>query len=125
MKPNKKPDSKTIEHNKKIKDFFSHDEIIHLLMTIFGASDLMAHFVFDKAQEFIELPVDVKYGLIQHASVFRLLGSILRDEVKKDNLKMVHMPIGKDAWKTEEDFEKRFILLVKRFYEDLKEEGKL
>jgi hypothetical protein len=44
---------------------------------------------------------------------------------RSDDIEAGFLPVNEESWKSEEDFEKRFILLVKLFHKSLKAEGKL
>jgi hypothetical protein len=125
MKPTKKPDSDTISFSKQLKNHFADEQIASFVLTLLGMSDLAHRFIWEKAREFIELPIEVKYSTIQHAAFFRILSMAVQGELDKDKLDLKYMPVNKDAWESDEDFEKRFIFVVKHYYEGLKKEGKL
>lgn len=125
MKTEKIPD----EHSKKfaiqLKEHFSEEEIASFVLSILGMSDLAHIFIWEKVKDFIEIPIEVKYSTLQHASYYRLLSSVARGTLKEEGFEVSHMPVDEQAWQSKEDFEKRFIFVVKNFYDLLKKEGKL
>jgi hypothetical protein len=121
----KEPDAYAKSFSKQMKDLFSDEEMASFVLTLLGMSDIAHRFIWEKVKDFMELPVDVKYSLVQHASVYRTLSLVARDEYDKENKTVGFMPIGGASWKSDDDFEKRFIFVVKTFYEHLKEEGKI
>ena len=126
MKLNEDPDQYTIDFSAKMKKQFSDVEIASILLTLLGTSDLTSRFVWTKVQDFIDLPLEIKYAIVQHASIMDMMISIIRNEFKKkEGPKVNFMPVTEEGWKTQEDFEERFILIVKTFYKNLKEQGKL
>ena len=123
MKPTKEPDSSIIIFSKQLKKLFSDEQIASFVATLLGMSNIAHKFIWEKAQEFIELPIDVKYSTIKHAAFYRLLGLVIRDELSESEV--MYMPTDELAWQSDEDFEKRFIFVVKYYYEGLKKQGKI
>lgn len=125
MKPSKEPDEQLKKFSKQLNQHFSPDEIASFMMTILGASDLAHRFIWEQVKDFMELPVQVKYSLTQHASFYKLMSLVGRGELKKEECITNFLPNNEAAWQTSDDFEQRFIFVVKQFYEDLKKEGKI
>jgi hypothetical protein len=91
--------------------------------TLLGCSDNLSAYVLVNSDA-RDLPVAVKYSLVHMMNMLNILRRILQDD--KEGIEMGgYFPSGEGAWKSEGDFEKRFILLVKLYYNHLKKEGKL
>lgn len=88
-------------------------------------ADIMArHLMKVHGSNTSELPSNVLYAIIQIGSYLRLLSMSLHEPDKvKGNIERLHMS-PYDVF-NDIDAEKRFIFLVKTFYESLKKEGKL
>ena len=125
MKTTKTPDADSKKFTQQLNSHFSADEIASFVLTLLGMSDIAHMFIWEKARDFIELPIQVKYSLVQHASFYRLFGLVARDEFKKEECAINFMPVDEEGWKSDEDFEQRFIHIVKAFYKGLEEEGKV
>ena len=126
MKPKKEPDSRSKEFHSKLKDLLTYEQLTFLTTTLLGMSDIMSRFMWLKVKDFIDLPNDVKYAISQSAAIYMLFARIQRGEVNEsDKPQFHHMPTDNGAWQSEEDFEQRFLFIVKTFYEQLKKEGKI
>jgi response regulator RpfG family c-di-GMP phosphodiesterase len=124
MKASKDPDIKTKKFTDQLKEHFSEEQIASFVLSLLGMSAIAHKFIYERVKDFIEIPVSVKYSLVQNASFLRLMGLVVRNELEKGAAQSLYLPIHEEAWKSEEDFEKRFIFVVKAFYEQLKKEGK-
>jgi tartrate dehydratase beta subunit/fumarate hydratase class I family protein len=123
MKTTKKCTIELKDFGRELRKNFSEDEITSFIITIMGMSDISHRFLFEEVRKVMKLPVRVKYSMIQHAAFYRMLGRVARKEELTGETK--YMPMDSSSWESEEDFEKRFIFVVKGYYEGLKEEGKL
>lgn len=124
MKTEKVMDKESLHIFKKLKHFFLEEDFYTLFAAELGYADVLAKYLYEN-KEINSLPTSCKYAILQHASTMVVISKILRNEMNPDDLSMNHMPVYEEAWKSEEDFEKRFIFVIKKFYEDLKEQGKL
>jgi hypothetical protein len=114
------------EEHEAIKNFIDHDTMTHLLVSVLGCADLMAKCLLDKWYLKDDLPVSTKYGILMFSHYYQNIGEIVREEVKPgDEIICGYLPVDGDAWKTDEDFEKRILHFVKYLYEQYKEQGKL
>lgn len=125
MKTSKKPAPESSEFHEKLIKQLTPEEITSALVSVVGLSNLAHEFIWECVRGFIELPIQIKYSLVQHASFARLLYRIQKEDLLPKEIDIQHMPIDENAWKSDEDFEKRFIFVVNQFYEQLKKEGKL
>lgn len=125
IKTSKEPDINTKKFSRQLKELFSDEEIASFILTVVGMSDIAHRFVWEKVKDFMELPLEVKYSLTQHVSFYHLLSLVAQDKLEKKNLPVSFMPIGGNDFQSSDDFEKKFIFVVKNFYEQLKKEGKL
>lgn len=125
MKPTKKQDAKSLEFSKQLKKHFSHEELSSIILSLLGFSDIAHRFIHEKVSKLMELPIDVKYSLVQHVSFYRLMSSVARNELEDDFSVTGYMPMNEKAWKDDDDFEERFVFIVKKFYDGLKAEGKV
>lgn len=123
-----KPDDFILEqHAKILKHFPKNQDILSLFFTLLGVADNVSQHVLQEEQgNYNNMNFKLKYSLVQIYQILTVISKIVRDEVKVGELKVDgHFPSGDDAWKSETDFEKRFILMIKLFHKHLKEEGKL
>ncbi len=112
----------------KIRAIFSHDECIDMATTLLGASDLMAKFLTkdQNIEVFKRLPKSAQYGILQFVQWYQIFSGVIQGEIKsRGDVKMAYLPVCPEAWKTDKDFDKRILILVKAIYERLKEEGKI
>lgn len=124
-----KEDSQIIEMFNKIRRYFKDEEaLMSVFSTLLGAADNVSQYVLQKeAHNYNSLPPSCKYGLLQIYQMLCLISSIVRDEIEEGETAKVggYFPTGEGAWKSETDFEKRFILMIKLFYKDLQKQGKI
>lgn len=125
MEGKKRCDARTKRFSKQLKALFSDEEIASFMLTLLGMSDLAHEFIWEKVKDFMEVPIQVKYSVVQHAAFYKLLALVARDELKKENCFITHLPVNETSWKSNDDFEKRFVLVVKSFYDQLKKDGKV
>lgn len=129
MKIQKNENPETLAMLRKIKRFFTNDDdFMSLFTTLLGAADNVAQYVLEKeAPNYSELSIQCKYGLLHLHKILQLVRAILRDEIKDKSEGIIggFFPTDDSAWESEKDFEKRFVILVKLFYRDLKKEGKI
>jgi hypothetical protein len=94
-------------------------------MTVFGCANV----IFDEyvlITNPFKAPASVKYAGLQIMNMFAFLQAVLNQDLSQSfSHKTYQMPIDENSWKSEEDFESRFIFLVKAQYEALKKEGKI
>ena len=126
MKLNKEQTKEFKEHDKKILDALGVENLLPILHTLLGVSDNVSRFIAREYSEVWELPAEIKYSLLHVYQILRLFSDVLNDKIKREDVKIGgHFPVGAGAWKSEGDFEKRLITLVRLFHHHLKEEGKL
>jgi hypothetical protein len=125
VKTTKEVDEGSKKFAKQLKEHFSDEELASFILTLLGMSDLAHTFIWKKVQDFMELPVQVKYSVVTHARFCVFLSSVARGEFKSDEHELSHMPTHKGSWESDDDFEQRFIFVVKSYYEQLKEAGKV
>lgn len=122
MKISKHADEKVAEFDKKILDTLGIEAYQGIFNTLLGCSNNICRYIIEE-KNIISLPVGVRYSMLQIHSMMDALAAILQG---KQGVEIGgHLPVNEEAWNSEEDFEKRFILLVKLFHKALKEEGKL
>jgi hypothetical protein len=113
----------------KILKFFPKPEhFMGLFATILGAADQVSRYILEKERDnYLDLPVHCKYGLLHVFQVLNVISKILRDEIPEgEGFRLGgYFPTDAGAWQSDEDFEERLILFVKLFYEDLKKNVKL
>ena len=122
MELTEKQDDVIIAYNKKLLDIVGVEVYQGMFNTVLGSADnIFKYIVMQK--DIANLPVDVRYSMLQIAQIMLALKGVLTgEEVKVGGF----FPTDEDtAWKSEQDFEKRLILLVKLLHKNLKEEGKL
>lgn len=128
MKISDKDDNFAADCKQKIAKIFTHTECVSMAITLLGACDIMGRDLIGECEvkKFIKCSKKTQYGLLQTAQWYKILGQIIRDEVKeRDELKLGYLPFGESSWKTDEDLEARMILLIKSLYNQYKEEGKI
>lgn len=94
----------------------------HMLTTLLDVSDQICKYIIETRQA-SSAPYQVKSAMLHVCAILTMCIKALRtdDEIKIGGF----FPVDQNSWKSEEDFEKRFILLVKLYHEQLKKEGKL
>lgn len=128
MKIEKTENDIILEMQRKIRGvIIDDDEFMCVFSTLLGAADNVAQYVLEKERgNYDELPYRCKYGLLMIYQMLTLLGKICRDEISSDDFNIGgYLPTGEGAWRSEKDFEKRFILMIKMFYKQLEKEGKI
>lgn len=114
--------------NRKIRSVITNeDNFMSIFSTLLGASDNIAQYVLEKEKgNYTKIPYQCAYGLLQMHQIMTLISGILRDKVTEKDFEVSgYFPSDAEAWKSEKDFEKRFILMVKLFYKHFKEKGKI
>lgn len=125
MKTTKEVDEGSKKFAKQLKEHFSDEEVASFILTLLGISDLAHRFIWDKVQDFMQLPINVKYSVVHHARFYCFFASVVKGEFKNDEHELSHLPTNAGNWASDEDFEKRFIFIVKTYYEQLVKEGKI
>lgn len=129
MKIEKEDDPNLKELSDKIIKFFPDErDRMSLFATILGAADNVSRFVLETYNDKVsKLPTKCVYGLMHTYQILMICAKILQDKVAPEDVAIGgFFPSNPDtAWKSEEDFEERLILLVKTFYEHYKSEGKI
>jgi hypothetical protein len=127
MKIKKKESAEIVAFQKKIRDFFGDDlELMDFIGTLLGAADNISQYILEKEVPYNELPSRCKYGMLHLFQILNLVSGILGGRIKRGETKIGgYFPAGKGAWKSEEDFEARLVLLVKMFHADLTAKGKI
>lgn len=127
MELEKEEDAKTKELVRKLQKFISIDDLWSLFNTLLGAAENVArHVLSTEKRNHRNLSNQTKYGLLHLHSILTLFQKILRDEINYEEFKIGgHFPKDDDAWQSEDDFEKRLILLVKLYYKHFETEGKI
>ncbi len=120
-----KPDEGLRPMHEKIKAAISPDNLIFITTTVLGMSELAHKYIYDKMGEWADIPSSVQYSLIQHASIMRVFYLIVNDMIGTDKIVPQHFPIVDREWDDSEDYEAKFIFLIKTFYDQLKEQGKI
>ena len=126
MKTSKKPDKESFEMYAKLDRCFPKNEhkwgITSTTLTLIEAlgDEIMEAF------EPHQLSPKARYAIIQYGRFRRLLSAILNDEPPTDEHKKtlaVYMP--KVEWQNDDDWEEKFIFIVKESYKELEKEGKV
>jgi hypothetical protein len=128
MELGEEENSETVVLLKKFRKSLPDEEcFLSLFATLLGAADNISQYILEQERgNYLNLPVKCKYGLLQVYQILNVTSAILRDEVKPDEIKVAgYFPTGDGAWKSEVDFEKRLILMVKLFYKNYKDLGKI
>ncbi len=128
MKISKKEDESILQFQRKIKEFFKNEnDFMSVFSTLLGASDNICKYIIENEKwNYNNLPYQCRYGMVQIYQMLNLMSKILRDEITQESFNIGgYFPATNEAWKSESDFEKRFILIIKLFHKQLKEEGKL
>jgi hypothetical protein len=123
MKTTKKADKETIAFQMKLEKAFPDiSDKWSILATVMGAAEALGQEMME-AFEPHQLSNKAKYSIIQYHSVRVTIANILQDKNEGKPRIGKHMPIH--DWDDEDSWEKKFILVVKSFYDHLKKEGKL
>jgi hypothetical protein len=123
MKTSNKPDKKTLEFHEKLEKAFPDISVKWgILATCMGSAEALGDEIME-AFEPHQLSPKAKYAILQYHSMRQLIASVLQNKhVGKHNLAK-HMPIH--DWDDEESWDKKFVFIVKAFYDHLKKEGKI
>lgn len=124
MEINDKEEDETIRLMKKISDNLDPIEYASIFATMLGMGHLLCKYII-RNNSFELVPVDVKYAVLQQHQMMCLISSILNDRFNKEEYKQFYFSTSNKEWEELESIEKRFVLLVKLFYKQLKEEGKI
>jgi hypothetical protein len=122
MKLKEKDPEEFVQMGKKISDAVGIDGLTSMIVTLLGVSNNICKFLFEE-RGITNLSHEIKYSLLQCSHILVAVSAILNSKEKVSI--GGYFPIDEDAWKSEEDFEKRLIILVKLIYEYLKKEGKI
>jgi hypothetical protein len=123
MKTTKKADNETIVYHAKLeKAFPDWNDKWGILATVMGAAEALGQELME-AFEPHQLSEKAKYSILQYHSLRLTIANILQDKNEGKPRIGKHMPIH--DWDDEESWEKKFIFVVKNFYDHLKKEGKL
>lgn len=127
MKVSDEPDSGEKEMHINVRKHLNEDEILSLLFSVFGCADLMARESLEKwYNEAVEPPKTMLYGMLMFGQYMIMMGSIVRDEIPKgEKINIGYMPTSQDAWKTDEDLDKRIVIFVKCLYEEYVKAGRI
>ena len=83
----------------------------------------MGRFILEKHH--FNVPPGIRYSLLQTYIFMNLAKNIFDEKADIEGIMPKYMPVGDDAWKSDEDFEKRLVFLVQTLYNSLKQEGKI
>jgi hypothetical protein len=120
------------EENKVFKRVTKHiktqEEMFSMMLTYMGMMSIMLDFIsetYGSPERIHELPERTKYALSQAVYHYKLLGAMVRDEIKDDGIDMRYMPISDNCWEDKDQISQRMVLVVKELHRQLQEEGKL
>lgn len=127
MKLSSNPDKMSRDASNKLSKYFDYDELSSLVWSLLGCSDLMGRYLIQMfAKNKNEVPKGTVYGMLMFIQYLKTLSEIASDRIPEGEiLKFLHMPTEEDAWKTDEDFEKRITIFVKQLYQDYSAQGKI
>lgn len=126
MKLLDKPSKEELDFIEKMKSFYSYEEICNLLLTFAGANSLLLEFMAQRFPNAKKLPESAMYGFSLGAFHLEMLSKVVRGELDKKDVKLRHMPIEEDGWKSETKISERMKVIVNQLYSMIheKEKGK-
>lgn len=127
MKLSKKPDDLEKKGVKELKKFYkTYEELASASMTWMGALSMLMEFIVSNYSENVDLlPEKTKYGMALGMYHYKILGQMIRGDIKPEDFSMRFMPITEDAWTEKGKLNDRMVLIVKLLYMALKKEGKI
>lgn len=122
MKIKPKDSEKDQAISARLRARLGEQNLMDMFTTLLGVADQIGRYIIETRQAG-NSPFQVRYSLIQLYSMLAACSKALNTE---EPIKVGgYFPTGGESWKSEEDFEKRLILLIKLYNEQLKKEGKL
>lgn len=126
MKLADKPDKLERDAAKQLKKFYkTYEELLSCSMTWMGALQLVMDFIVENYKDPNVLPERAQYGMALGMYHYRILGKIIRGEVKPEEFSMKFLPITDTAWENATELNERMVLIVKQLYKGLEEDGLL
>lgn len=124
MKINHKRDPESRQISNKLEAKLGKDNKDAFMMSFLTMASIMANGFQDLfLKQGIPIPPYILYAVVQTYSMLDGMYKLYHDEIPKEKITSEHMPIY--DIKNDIDAERRFIFVLKSFYEYLQKEGKL
>lgn len=129
MKLAKKPGKEEKTAVKQLRKYLKTDEeMVSLMLTYMGCISMLMDFLTEQygtPEKIQAIDQRTKYAISLSIMHYKMLGSMIRGEVKPEEMGMRWMSIQDDAWSHPKEINDRMVMVVKQLYTELKEAGKL
>lgn len=114
------------EIRKKLGDFIpDHEDRLSLIVSVTGIMKLLSDHIVTTADP-KKLDPKTGYGMMMAFHYLQMMQLIANGSLDGgDKVEFGHMPSDELAWKSDDDFNKRLLLVVKHMYEDFVKKGKV